>query len=109
MIAFNNLAGIVAFSIVLAGTFGSAAPAPSPDKAVNKDDIMEEINRVIDSTFGATGFSGHFKREDLESETLAALLGPAKAEAESLFPGRHLQIEQWLQSMGKAQSKKVPY
>jgi len=35
MVAFSNLPGIVALSIMLASTVGSAAPAPSPEKAVD--------------------------------------------------------------------------
>jgi hypothetical protein len=35
MIVFNNLARIVAVSVVLAAALGSAAPTPSPEKAVD--------------------------------------------------------------------------
>jgi len=46
MIAFNNLAVIVAFTFLLTSTLGAAAPAPSPDNAVNNVDIGR---RLVDS------------------------------------------------------------
>jgi hypothetical protein len=42
MVAFNNLARIVAISVVLASTLSSAAPAPTPKKAV--DNLNEATN-----------------------------------------------------------------
>jgi len=35
MIAFNNLARLVALNVVLAGILGSAAPTPSPERAID--------------------------------------------------------------------------
>jgi hypothetical protein len=46
MIASNSLARIVAFSIVLASTLGSAAPAPGPDKAVDNTNTPRSISTM---------------------------------------------------------------
>ena len=71
MIAFNNLSGIVALTLMFAGTLGSATPAPNPQL----DDLIDTVS----SNMNIDGLVGDLLRraeEDTNAEKgLSDLLG----------------------------------
>lgn len=62
MIAFNNLAVVVAFTFLLS-TLGLAAPAPSPDNAVNTN--VDIARRLVDSIGAKRFVPGDSDSDDL--------------------------------------------
>jgi len=72
MIAFNNLSGIVALSVMLAGTLGAAAPTPSsaenaPISPFPFQGLGDAVGGLSPAALGSWigGFQG-FKREDAD-------------------------------------------
>ena len=74
MIAFNNLAGMVAFSFVLAGTLSAAQPPITDQPTVAATD-SEPLKSLHDD---------HVKREALESAALWPRVEADSAEASLL-------------------------
>jgi hypothetical protein len=72
MIVFNNLASIVALSVMLASALSSAAPTPVPENAVDvlNTHQVDGIATVV------------FRREGLEPMTLAKLRGRAEEQSD---------------------------
>jgi hypothetical protein len=98
MIAFNNLARIVALSVVLT-SLGLANPTPSTDKAVDNSNlwpflsasanhIFSSVNHVVECSEEDKNVEepslfenlGLYLRDDLEPEEPAALQARAEAE-----------------------------
>jgi hypothetical protein len=77
MMAFNNFARIVALSVVLASTLGSASPTTVPENAVDQLNIPRGLGPVV---------LGH---EGLEKGTLATLPVRADEEADLIWPWDH--------------------
>src|SRR6266699_3209603 len=53
MIAFKNLPGIVALSVMTASTLGAAAPTPSPEKAAG-DAMLDFFNSFLGDNEGSS-------------------------------------------------------